>query len=669
MVQLLELRDPYRVVTGFDRPNLFFDVRRERDKLAWLRRYLDGKRDKSGIVYCATRKAVEQVCTALCLAGFAATRYHAGLPDAERRANQEDFAYDRATVMVATNAFGMGIDKSNVSYVIHYNMPKNIESYYQEAGRAGRDGTDADCILLYSPGDVMTARYLINNSGDREQVPEPLRQTLLERDRKRLEQMVGYCKSGTCYRAALLRYFGEDAPGRCANCGNCRPEAAGGELVEEDITRAAQMILSCARRVERQNRFGLGPSKLAHILLGSRAKSILEGGYQLLPTYGLMRGTDRTYLRGMIEHLHSAGYLTKSSPEYEALVTTAKADGVLFRGEPVVWRRRVERVQTRPAAQKNAALPEGAAEDPALFQALRALRMELAQKAGVPAYVIFHDRMLHAIAARQPRTLEELRAVPGIGEKKLETYGQAVLEVVKAQRKRRELSAQLPRSWVPEPSRYPGNLFRDIFDSATPLPTDAPERLAAVLEQQFSDAALQRDLLLARYQAGKSPEELGGAYGVRPERIAQFLEKGVKKLRVQAVLDYLRGFSNTLRQRREDAQPMLRLRPEQLARVACTPEGSSITAFARKLAEQKDEAQPGSLSGRQLSAWLLAQGLLTEALSDTDELLRRPSPAGEALGIRLMHWTRADGTSFPMVTLTEAAQRWVLEKLGESGEE
>lgn len=668
VVQLLELREPYRVVTGFDRPNLFFDVRREKGKLDWLRDYLDGRRDKSGIVYCATRKAVEQVCAALTGAGFAATRYHAGLADAERRANQEDFAYDRATVMVATNAFGMGIDKSNVSFVIHYNMPKNIESYYQEAGRAGRDGADADCILLYSPGDERTARFLIENSGDRDQVPEPLRQTLLERDRKRLRQMVDYCKSGTCYRAALLRYFGEVAPARCPNCGNCKPEAEDGELVEEEITRAAQMILSCARRVERQNRFGLGPVMLARILLGSRDKRILEQGYQLLPTYGLMKGTNRMHLRGMIEALQRSGYLTRSSPDYEALVTTAKADGVLFRGEPVVWRHRVEQKKARPAAQKSAAAPVDAAEDPALFQALRALRTELAHQAGVPAYVIFHDSMLHGIAARRPRTLEELRTVPGIGEKKLETYGQAVLEVVRAEQTKRESRPQQPLTWKPNPTAYPGNLFRDIFDGSTPLPADAAERLSQALEEQFSDGALQRDILLAYYREGKSLEELGQAQGVSPERVGQYLEKSVKKLRSQPVTRYLRGMTGVMRQRKEAAQPMLRLRPDQLERVSCAPEGISITSFARKLTEQKDETQPGSLSGRQLSNWLLAQGLLTEALSDTDDLIRRPSPAGEAEGIRVTECSGDDGTSFSMVTLTEPAQRWVLEKLGERDE-
>ena len=434
IVRLLELKNPFRITTGFDRPNLYFAVRREKNKLEWLKGYLQAHDGSSGIVYCATRKAAEQVCQALQDAGFAATRYHAGLDDEERRENQEDFAFDRARIMVATNAFGMGIDKSNVSFVIHYNLPKNIESYYQEAGRAGRDGAPADCILLYSPGDVMTVRFLITNATDRENVPEELRQGLLERDLQRLRQMTDYCKTRSCYRAALLDYFGEAHGETCGNCGNCvdEEELFSGETVEQDITLEAQKILSCVRRVELRDRFGIGETMLVRTLTGSREKRVLQNGFDRLPTYGIMRGTKRTLLRDYIRALLRQGYLMTPPGDYEIIRTTKLADRVLFGGERVLWRRPAEKAAPD---KTQAAIPAGKREeagpvDAGLFERLRALRTDLARQARVPAYVIFHDATLRDMAARQPTTVEELLEVSGVGERKAEKYGQAVLEVI-----------------------------------------------------------------------------------------------------------------------------------------------------------------------------------------------------------------------------------------------
>ena len=435
VTRLLELRDPCRITTGFDRPNLYFTVRREKDKLEWLKAYLQSQRGHSGIVYCATRKAVEQVCDALRDAGFPATRYHAGLEDEERRENQEDFAFDRAQVMVATNAFGMGIDKSNVSFVIHYNMPKNIESYYQEAGRAGRDGAPAECILLYSPGDVRTAKFLIMNGTDREGVPEEQRQILLERDLDRLRQMTNYCKTGGCFRAALLDYFGENHSKTCGNCGNCLhdEEVYSGETVEEDITVEAQKILSCVRRIERKNGFGIGETLLVRTLTGSREKRVLQNGFDLLPTYGIMRGTDRKQVREYIHVLQRRGYLVQPPGDYDVMVTSRIADSVLFEGERVLWKHPREGT-FRTGIQKTAS----EAADTDLFERLRALRAELARRARVPAYVIFHDTTLREMAAKQPTTLEALLSVSGVGQQKAAKYGCQTLDVIRAWKKARD---------------------------------------------------------------------------------------------------------------------------------------------------------------------------------------------------------------------------------------
>ena len=278
MTRLLGLRDPMELVTGFDRPNLYFEVLKPKKKLPALLSLVVQRRDKSGIVYCATRTGVEKVCEALRSAGVAATRYHAGLDEEERRQNQDEFRFDRAAVMVATNAFGMGIDKSNVGYVIHYNMPKSVEAYYQEAGRAGRDGEKAHCILLYGGGDVSTARFLIEHSHDNEVLEEAERRAAMARDYARLEAMTGYCKTTGCLRGYLLDYFGQPHPDRCGNCGGCT-----GEVTLTDMTRQAQMVLSCVKRVEDKLGYSLGAGPLPRPFGAVRASGFAGWGWTVFP--------------------------------------------------------------------------------------------------------------------------------------------------------------------------------------------------------------------------------------------------------------------------------------------------------------------------------------------------------------------------------------------------
>ncbi len=427
IVRLLELREPLELTTGFDRPNLYFAVETPKNKDSWLYSFIAGRRELSGIVYCATRKNVEKVCKGLQDRGFAATRYHAGLEDDERRANQEAFLYDRARIMVATNAFGMGIDKSNVSYVVHYNMPKNLESYYQEAGRAGRDGARAECVLLYSAGDVHTAKYLIENSEENEALTEEERASNRERDLARLVRMAGYGKTTDCLRRYILQYFGERAPLRCGNCGNCC-----GELERIDVTTEAQKILSGVTRVERSFRSALGETLIVRMLHGSKDQRVLELGLDKLPTYGALQNVDRPTIRSYIDFLIEQEYLYLTEGEYPVLRTTEKAKDVLFHGETVVF---VGKVRKKPADAESG---KHKAAGGGLYAALRDLRAEIAQRERVPAYLVFSNATLQDMAARQPQTTAEFLDVNGVGSMKAERYGEAFLNCIRAWRESRE---------------------------------------------------------------------------------------------------------------------------------------------------------------------------------------------------------------------------------------
>ena len=421
IVRILQLREPETVVTGFDRPNLRFDVLRPKDKRAALLQLLSERRDKSGIVYCATRKSVEQVCGFLQEAGFAATRYHAGLDAEERRKNQEAFICDRSPIMAATNAFGMGIDKSNVSYVIHYNMPKSLEAYYQEAGRAGRDGSPADCILLFSSGDVATAKYLIFNAAENEELTDEDRQIVQAQDLARLEVMTGYCKTQDCLRGYILDYFGQPHEKICGNCGNCQAE-----FETRDLTREAQMILSCVVRARNRLGYCVGMTALSPTLYGGRSARVRELGLDALPTYGLMHAVPRTQIREWIELLEREGYL-EANPVHGGIGTTPKAAGVLFSGEQVLAHVRRSPIQ-EPGPKKKAPAPK--ADDP-LLAALKAVRFRVAQEQHVPAYIVFSNATLLDMAAKRPGSMEELLEVSGVGHVKAERYGAAFLNEIK----------------------------------------------------------------------------------------------------------------------------------------------------------------------------------------------------------------------------------------------
>ena len=421
--RILRLRDPIRTVTGFDRPNLYFEVLRPKSKEQELFYLLAPRRNKSGIVYCSTRKKVEQVCQNLTDRGYAATRYHAGLEEQERSANQEDFLHDRKTVMVATNAFGMGIDKSNVSYVIHYNMPKSMEAYYQEAGRAGRDGAEADCILLYSGADVNTAKFLIEQNAENEELSEEQRELVRQQDLNRLADMVSYCKTDECLRGYILNYFGQVHSELCGNCGSCK-----GEFEEVDVTVKAQKLLSCIVRIYDRLGYRVGVSMVVKVLMGSRDKRLLQLGLETLSTYGLLK-EDGASLRRLAEHLEAEGYLI-TEQEHQTLCLTEKASQVLYRGQTVMMKQRKELEQpvAAPSGQSVVHLRE---EDRELYEVLRALRGELARKAGLAPFMVFSNATLVDMASKKPKTLPEFRRISGVGELKASWYGEVFTRTIK----------------------------------------------------------------------------------------------------------------------------------------------------------------------------------------------------------------------------------------------
>ena len=422
--RILQLREPVRIITGFDRPNLYFEVVHPQKKDQELFRLLASRRTKSGIIYCSTRKKVEQVCQTLCDRGYGATRYHAGLEEQERSQNQEDFIYDRKPIMVATNAFGMGIDKSNVSYVIHYNMPKSMEAYYQEAGRAGRDGTEADCILLYNGADVTTAKFLIEQSTENEELTDDQRALIRQQDLDRLADMVAYCKTTDCLRGYILNYFGQAHTEICGNCGNCQ-----GEYEEVDVTVKAQMLLSCVVRIQERLGYRVGVSTVTRVLVGSRDKRLLELGLNTLSTYGLVKGSDRAQLRRVAEHLEAEGYL-RTEPEHQTLCLTEKASEVLYRGRQVLMKQPKEPEEPVAASvsQGNLSLPE---EDRELYDVLRDLRSQLAKKARMAPYMVFSNAALVDMAIQKPTTIGAFRRISGVGELKASWYGEVFTRTIK----------------------------------------------------------------------------------------------------------------------------------------------------------------------------------------------------------------------------------------------
>ncbi len=424
MIDILMLRDPVLVTTGYDRPNLYLGVQTPKDKYSALKQFVEMHPGQCGIIYCLTRKLVEEVCVRLEDDGFSVTRYHAGLSDKERRENQDDFIYDRKQIIVATNAFGMGIDKSNVRYVVHYNMPKNLESYYQEVGRCARDGEPGECILFYSGQDVVTNQRFIEYNQDNEELDDFTRAIVMERDRERLKKMTYYCFTNECLRDYILRYFGEYGSNYCGNCSNCLSQF---ETV--DVTVEAERITECVK-TSRQ-RYGI--NVILDTVHGANTAKIRQYKMDKNPCYGTLAKVPAWRLRQIFNHLLLEEYLTTTNDEYMLVKLTEKSDSLLEGKVSVSMKMAKEQEKTEKTAVKKKKKTAGVLlsnEQEALFEKLRQLRMEIAKEEKVPPYIVFSDKTLVHMCQVRPENKAQMLKVSGVGEFKYQKYGESFLEVI-----------------------------------------------------------------------------------------------------------------------------------------------------------------------------------------------------------------------------------------------
>ena len=422
IIAVLGLKEPQLLISGFDRQNLYFGVETPKNKMNFLLQYIESHTGDSGIIYCATRKNVEKVHEALQARGIPAARYHAGLSAQERSENQEDFIYDRKPVIVATNAFGMGIDKSNVRYVLHFNMPQSMENYYQEAGRAGRDGAESECIMLYSGQDVMVNQYLLDNKPPNEELGPEENEMVRERDRKRLQSMVHYACSTSCLRRYILEYFGEYGMQRCENCSACK-----GEYEEQDCTEAARQIIVCILQL--RQRFGI--NVVAGTLHGDRRSKLLELGADRYSAFGTLREWSEDRIKQIIRELEEREYLSATPDKYAILKVNSRAQDLLDGSDALMLRfarQEQEKADKARKARRSDVLNHRGLE---LFEVLKRLRMDLAREGNIPPYMVFSDKTLTEMCICLPFDRGEMLRVAGVGERKYANYGERFLTAIR----------------------------------------------------------------------------------------------------------------------------------------------------------------------------------------------------------------------------------------------
>ena len=416
---VLKLQDSIEVVTGFDRPNLYFSVEHVRKKDDFVVDHIKKHPEDGGIIYCATRKNVDQLYELLRNEGIPVTRYHAGMNNGERKQDQDDFIFDRIPVIIATNAFGMGINKSNVRFVIHYNMPQSMENYYQEAGRAGRDGEPAQCILLYSAQDIIIDRFLLEHKEFKDISGEDI-ELIKERDEKRLQIMEGYCKTTGCLRNYILNYFGEKPETPCDNCGNCN-----GDYYDVDMTDAAKQVINCI--YETKGRYGL--SIVIGTLLGAdraRLKELRTNEYR---SYGKLKNISEENLKSLIDQMLTDGYIYRSEGRY-SVVKIGNIDPLKDDDTRVIVRIPVEKEISSVRKEKRRKTDSLTKAGYELFDKLKALRIALAREEGIPPYIVFSDKTLIDMCTKLPQNRKDMLNVSGVGEMKLEKYGQRFIDEI-----------------------------------------------------------------------------------------------------------------------------------------------------------------------------------------------------------------------------------------------
>lgn len=425
IVCTLGLQNPFTLVNGFDRENLFFQVEKPKNKEQYILKYISEHSGDSGIIYCATRKNVDNIYELLKSKGISVGKYHAGMSAVERKKMQDDFVFDYTSIVVATNAFGMGIDKSNVRFVIHYNMPQSMENYYQEAGRAGRDGLDAKCILLFSPQDIVINRFLLDHKEMQDLDPAD-RETVRERDVRRLQVMERYCYTTECLRNYILKYFGENPEKPCQDCGNCLRE-----FETLDMTEAAKKVINCV--YEAKGRYG--KQIIIDTVAGAKTARLEEIGTVRYKSYGVLAGTNKNLLRRLIEQLVLEGYLRVG--DYQVL-KLGDISGLKNPEASVFVKITDEDKQPEKTAKtkkKAKSVETLTSSGYKLFERLKKLRLEIAREESMPPYIIFSDKTLIDMAAKMPASKPEMLDVSGVGENKFAKYGERFLEVIEEYRR------------------------------------------------------------------------------------------------------------------------------------------------------------------------------------------------------------------------------------------